>query len=818
MPDWGRRDLKIGMMLARSVILFLLAVGLTLTWLACQPEPQPPAPATVPPPATATPLSTFTPTPAPAATLVPTPTPAQTPTRTPASTPPPPQTATPIPTPTPNPSPLAGLSNGLTLEESDPAAADTIKGLAWVTDGLTSPEMEHVELLIDFALAHSDLFSVLVGKPWVDDGIHYPDSDAISTLADIAILSPTGAVAVMRSGLLDHENTSRINNLRNLRAIAQADVEQFDSIMEIPWLQDGVQNRDLRIISELSVTASGQPASLASIINLPLVTAGGSETVRIISALRRLAANDGELFSRVMQNDTFRSALSLNAVAVADNINAIATFADAQRETFEHVWNLPWVADGLEPDELSFLFRRMTLAELVPGRAAEIARMFNMDAPDADDMALATALERAAQADPALVDTVLARRWTADGIEPDELSVLTELVSFAELAPDFGAKVASLPFLDTVEPDDVSYLAELEQMARTNSAEFRTQMNDPEVERTTERDVAKIEERLRWLRHDQQRGRSSTTPEQIQDLAFRETDDAVDVRAIAAMRRLARGGELAAILEREVLQDGITDAEAKILTTLACVSKYNPELIDTLLDPEQVLVEDRLISTPLSGAILLTIIRTSPGLEETMDLLEHAVRTVEDFMGIPLPTNYVAYLFEEATGGTRGRHCGGTSIISRPYVDKPGHHRSAQHIAHEVAHYYWIQGDDWIDEGGADFMAILSENIRVGSSIEPNRDSCEEFANIQELVRYEEREQPEDTHTCNYRLGQRFFLDMYDTLGEDAFWHGVRNWYQGEVEGINGIRAAFQKNATISVAKEVDTVIDRWYYSSAAAP
>ena len=792
------------------LILWPVFLALALLALACQTEATPstptPAATTPPPTATASPSPTATVPPA-TATPIPTPTPTPRP------------TATPVPTPTPVPSPLANLEDGPLLEESDPAAARAIKALPWVMDGLEPAEGEDVELLIDFALAHPDVFSVLVSKPWIDDGISNEDS-IINDLGEVANYSPAGAVEILQSGILDTTVVTRRSFIRYLSILAEADTEVFRVILQLPWLQGGIESHQQIIIRDLSSIAEAHPDLLASVAGLPILAAGDSETAQIFTDLRWVARNEWSLFSRAMQNETFRSALARDTAAVAENIEPIARFVDTQPELFEMVWTMPWLADGLGPDEWDVVVQIGSLGELVPENAGAILELLNVAAVGTSERAIVADLERMAKADPALVDLVLAMPRVSDGLEADELSVVARLAAFAELAPDHADQVAQLPFLETVEPEDGEYLATLEQKARTNSAGFRTIMDDPHLERTTERDVGEIENDLYWIRRYQQDGRSTTTAEQVSDLAFLETHDAVDVLAIESMRRLARNGDLAPILDHPALQDGIADAEAKIVTTLRGVNKYKPELIDTLLDPDQVLIEDRVIRLPRSGDVLLTIIRTRPGRAESMDLLEHAVRTVEEFMDVPMPTNYIAYLFEDAVEHTvsdvAGRHFG-THIASEPWVDQDGDRRARYavgHIAHEVAHYYWRSDENWIDEGGADFMSIVSENARVGSPIEPDRNSREEFQNIQELVRWEEKEEPDDTHTCNYRLGQRFFLDMYHTIGEEAFRRGIRNYYLGEAEGLSGIKAAFQKDAITKIFNDVDTVIARWYYGT----
>ena len=95
--------------------------------------------------------------------------------------------------------------------------------------------------------------------------------------------------------------------------------------------------------------------------------------------------------------------------------------------------------------------------------------------------------------------------------------------------------------------------------------------------------------------------------------------------------------------------DGITEQEAKILATLHPVE--DSDLLDMLLDAELVTLEERNITLPLAGEIELTVIRTGAPIDYAMDSLEHAVRNIEEFMGVPLPIRQVIVRFDNGLGG-----------------------------------------------------------------------------------------------------------------------------------------------------------------------
>ena len=143
-----------------------------------------------------------------------------------------------------------------------------------------------------------------------------------------------------------------------------------------------------------------------------------------------------------------------------------------------------------------------------------------------------------------------------------------------------------------------------------------------------------------------------------------------------------------------------------------------------------------------------------------MDLLEHATHAVEAYMAVPLPTNYVGLLFEEAVSGDSAGTNFGTHVTALPKYDVDDDSHEAEFvgslIAHEVAHYYWSGNRGWVDEGVADFLASVSENARNGGPIEVTNNPCAYARTIAEL----ETLDPaigESEYTCNYALGERLF-------------------------------------------------------------
>ena len=287
------------------------------------------------------------------------------------------------------------------------------------------------------------------------------------------------------------------------------------------------------------------------------------------------------------------------------------------------------------------------------------------------------------------------------------------------------------------------------------------------------------------------------------NMPFLQTPEAADVAALRSLLGLTED-QLADVLSRPMLKDGITDDEAPIVSMLYQTLKHAPDRVDWLLDPDKATVERRTVELPLAGEVELAIVRTRPGVKQSMDLLENAVREAENLMGEPFPTRYVGLLFENAFNPlVTGSHFGTIMALSPEYDAGEGAPLS---IAHETAHYYWIWNTFWIDEGMAELMKLAVENRRVGTPITPidfTNNLCKFAQNLKELEDLA-TEPGEDAFICNYSLGRGLFVHLLRTLGEDAFWEGARRLYAASGDaGIEEVRQAF--------GPEASDVIARWY-------
>ena len=72
----------------------------------------------------------------------------------------------------------------------------------------------------------------------------------------------------------------------------------------------------------------------------------------------------------------------------------------------------------------------------------------------------------------------------------------------------------------------------------------------------------------------------------------------------------------------------------------------------------------------MAGEVELVVVRTQPGSERSLDLLEESVRFTESYMGEPLPVNLVLLLYADTVQPGFVGHNSGTNIVVHPDFDR----------------------------------------------------------------------------------------------------------------------------------------------------
>ena len=425
---------------------------------------------------------------------------------------------------------------------------------------------------------------------------------------------------------------------------------------------------------------------------------------------------------------------------------------------------------------------------------------------------------------PRLASSIKRLGWTRDGVDETEAGAIQDLLYIAGSSGAVALEVVSLGWVQDgvsdVEAGAINWLNNV------RSEEVLSSVVD-----------------LGWIR-DGITGLEVRVTEQISYLANSDAEQALrvvgmqflqsveppDLPAAKALSNLAafRPEAFETVMAHPSIQDGITDGLVPVVATLDGVARTNAQLIDILLDPDRTSQERRTVTLPLSGEVVLSIVRTGPGSARSMDLLEHSVREVEAYMDLPLPTRYVGMLFERAVwsdfaGANFGTH---VAVLPEYDVDDGSHEAkvAGSIIAHEVAHYYWNGNSTWVDEGASDVMASVAERARKGQPIRVTNPPCAYARAIAGLERLgvSSEEGADSAYGCNYSLGERLFVDLHRRLGEEAFRQGLRGLYLislakggdgtqgGTGVGIDEVRAAFGGDEG-GGDSTVETVAARWY-------
>ena len=495
---------------------------------------------------------------------------------------------------------------------------------------------------------------------------------------------------------------------------------------------------------------------------------------------------------------------------------------------------LPWVADGVDEKEREAAELLIASARVHPDVFATLlTKPWVVDDITTAETDAIYGLSRTPLFSDGLVARMLEMSWAQDDITPEEGKAVGYLYRAIRWAPEISDELLAYSWLKpAVTPDEVVALEYLYKAGRYVNNLAEKLVGKPWVEDDITSQEASVIRNLYLLARAQDESLETETNAiavELADMAFLDSIEGADGQAMESLRKLERDNtaRFLEVMDHPVINDGITDQETKLVALLWGTNTYKPEYVDDVLTQTGIFVEERTIRMPISGEVLLAVFRHRDRVTPSMDYLEHSVTFMEDVMGNPLPSNYLAVFFTDAIPEDVGGKHFGTHIGAQPHFDLVGTARWKQTpfvIAHEVAHRYWSGNKwDWIDEGLAVFLATLSENRRTGFPIEARKRPCVSPKTIGELEAMYSEETGTEGDSCNYPLGEALFLDLYQSLGEEVFAHGLRRLYakelgddptddcEGTELGICHVVAAFKDGASENVASMVDEVVMRRY-------
>ncbi len=278
---------------------------------------------------------------------------------------------------------------------------------------------------------------------------------------------------------------------------------------------------------------------------------------------------------------------------------------------------------------------------------------------------------------------------------------------------------------------------------------------------------AKAIKELMYLSH-----RDQSASRNLTEMPFLGSVTESDALLISGLHGRAHRGTLSEFMAHPTIADGITDDETALATAVTTID--DKSYMNALLHPGNATVETIQTSSSRTPNLSISIVRAGTRrVTDSSVIVEEAVEYVEDAMGMALPTNHVIVLLDDSGvyKGFAGVNYGEAIAYLRKGEDGSDWDRAAFMLGmvHEVAHYFWRYGEDWINEG----MASTIEH-NFGRSVGFPRELTTTLPKGCTLRTLEElskanpgRESPQ--HQCYYYLGEKLFTDLYNELGPDTF-------------------------------------------------
>ena len=317
-----------------------------------------------------------------------------------------------------------------------------------------------------------------------------------------------------------------------------------------------------------------------------------------------------------------------------------------------------------------------------------------------------------------------------------------------------------------------------------------------------------------------------------------DTLEPLELPALLSLQRMAqnRTERLAQLTNADWFRDGLTESEAAIVAVLYERSRFlSPEFDDIVSSPGSVAVETGYATNRAGQSVPIAIIREAGVLNfhsQVMAVAQAAVPVFEDMFDAPFPTPAIVIHVTDYVAGVAAGTNYQTHVTLKSEIDANVRPDFAPHaIFHEIAHYYLYARPTWYAEGGADFAASYARHVTAGEGIEATNSPCAAAASLSELEMRLPAGEPDvpgdgDLWQCNYALGERLMLALYQKLGEQGFLQGWREIYgtlardpsypsQQELAEID-LRVAWLRAAGMEAQPELEHIWDQWYRGRAS--
>lgn len=618
-----------------------------------------------------------------------------------------------------------------------------------------------VEALRELAAGAPDAF-----EAWMDRfGNVAPSYDLINLYSSIAYCDESVAIRIVVMPFLDDVATNggydpdARTALWSLSRLARKDLAALESVLAHPALDIGISDNTVYLLVLLALEHDGGngAAFAKSIRELPWVLDG------IVHADERGYNNSPH------GDDEPAHVIDLVRIAM-----------DAPK-SFSVLVEEPWIKDGVEWFEEALLIdmKNMAVGYRHDAAAASLLAMpFLSDfVPSQNDAKIMRFLSHLAFYRE--LEQLLESPMLVGGIKNGQLANLA-LIDLEFDKPDAAARLRKQAWFESKE----SYPEHLEEaiLAMTRAANSSDRLFDTLISKAWVKDGLSYYEADVVTRLAQMATWEDTEEIVLQVLAmsFLQEVSSFDVGVVSYLPSFILRGGYEQLISHPDIDGDITDANAAFIPLPGYVPWHEEELLNTLLDPQQTSLESKVISLPLAGEVRLSVMDAAASTETTatqstaMALLEHSVRTQEEFMGLPFQEQHVALLIPRKNITGSGGSYNGNGIM-HSVVD---HFRI---IAHETGHTWRFAPPTrtrgpglWIHEGVADFLEAISSQALTGVPLPTPSSSCGQAGSIEEHIKLYQHEV-----YCSYRLGHGMYQELYDALGDKPFKQGLRNMFEG---------------------------------------
>ena len=559
-----------------------------------------------------------------------------------------------------------------------------------------------------------------------------------------------------------------------IAGIVEQDSSYGTKVAGLSWVIDGVDWEEVRLLEILAETFN-EDQELARHIVSP--------------DFRPYLSNPGlESISRVAEYEWLADGLNANEMRALISIVGIAKH---DHELAGSLLDFSWTSDGITDEESILIY---SLSSLIPHRSGILERFLEYqwlaDGVIRSERVALGELAHLSLRDPEVARQALNYEWVVDGVTWNEHLVLSELGSTSERTLSYIRDADSRP---TELATDFAWLTndlDANEMRAFIGIAMTRQLAPLIYDRLQEYSwVADgITRRESEIIIDLYYTASSNVELARQIVGMGLLDDPIrdsDGYALKSLRYLARNPDSLALLTNQPwFADGLGEEETAFVAALDAAKRYSDAWYHSLLQARY--AQSTTITLPLAGEVRVWVFWhvPFPSSDDTLDLIEDVVLASEKIMSVPFPTTDVILLFvdQETWGRGGGINSGEYMVVAR----SEGSPNYRGLIYHETAHYYKLGLSFWFTEGGAEFITAYTMDQVGFESLESHRADlqgstyCAEegFENLQKLLDYEE------SHGCNYGLGNLFLISLLKLLGKDVMSAALSELYlQPELKG-----------------------------------